>query len=294
MLTMEEIEKRLIDVGYIPSKKIVTAVFLALNLEKPLLIEGPAGCGKTSLGIALSKMLGYPLIRLQCYEGILVEQTIYEWNYHKQILRIQIDSARGSLDDTEASIFSEEFLLERPLLKALRSEKAVLLIDEIDKADEAFEAFLLEFLGERQITIPELGTIRAPEGQKLYTVITSNNSRELSEPLRRRCIYLYLDFPPMELEKRIIKAHCPGIEEKVLEKIVLFVNRLRSMKLQKVPSISEAIDFAKSVMAMNITDLDPRIVEDLLTTLLKVQNDIDMVLDYGLEKLLQGDSSGKW
>ena len=196
---------------------------------------------------------------------------------------------RDALENTESSIFSEEFLVERPLIKALRSKEAVLLIDEIDKADEAFEAFLLEFLGERQITIPELGTIKAPDGQKLYTVITSNNSRELSEPLRRRCIYLYLDFPPVEMEKKIIRMHCPRIEDKVLEKIVTFVSRLRSMKLEKVPSISEAIDFAKSIMALGARDVSAEVVESLLTTLLKVQSDVDHVLRYGIEKLLEGE-----
>ncbi|MEM2133819.1 MAG: MoxR family ATPase [Candidatus Jordarchaeaceae archaeon] len=284
-LKPRDIEDGLISVGYLPNKKIVTTLFLAFQLDKPILVEGPAGCGKTYLGVCTAKLFGFPLIRLQCYEGILPEQSIYEWNYHKQLLRIQMNHLKGE-DGGEKSIFSEEYLLERPLLTALKSPEAVLLIDEIDKADEQFEAFLLELLGERQITIPELGTVRAPPNQKLITVLTSNSSRELSEPLKRRCLHLYLDYPPRDLEKRIILLNCPQLYDEFVENILSFVENLRSMRLQKVPSIAESIDFARSLIAIGKSELDPDTVNSLLSTLLKVKSDIDLVARKGIENLL--------
>ncbi len=280
-----DIEESLIKVGYLPNQKIVTTLFLAFQLDKPILVEGPAGCGKTYLGVCTAKLFDFPLIRLQCYEGILPEQSIYEWNYHKQLLRIQMNHLQDN-DGSEKSIFSEEYLLERPLLTALKSPEAVLLIDEIDKADEQFEAFLLELLGERQITIPELGTVEAPNNQKLITILTSNSSRELSEPLKRRCLHLYLDYPPKELEKRIILLNCPQIYDEFVDNILDFVENLRNLRLQKIPSIAESIDFAKSLLAIGKNDLDADTVNSLLSTLLKIKNDVDMVKRKGIENLL--------
>ncbi|MEM3586016.1 MAG: MoxR family ATPase [Candidatus Jordarchaeaceae archaeon] len=292
-LKLSDIEEGLIKVGYLPNKKIVTTLFLAFQLDKPILVEGPAGCGKTYLGVCTAKMFGFPLIRLQCYEGILPEQSIYEWNYHKQLLRIQMNHLRDNDGGSEKSIFSEEYLLERPLLTALKSPEAVLLIDEIDKADEQFEAFLLELLGERQITIPELGTVRAPENQRLITILTSNSSRELSEPLKRRCLHLYLDYPPRELEKRIILLNCPQMYDEFVDNILEFVDNLRSLKLQKAPSIAESIDFARSLLAIGKNELDPETVNSLLSTLLKIKSDIDLVKRKGIENLLNnGNSKG--
>lgn len=292
-LKLQDIEEGLVRVGYLPSKRIVTTLFLAFQLDKPILVEGPAGCGKTYLGVCTAKMFGFPLIRLQCYEGILPEQSIYEWNYHKQLLRIQMNHLKDNDDGCEESIFSEDYLLERPLLTALKSPEAVLLIDEIDKADEQFEAFLLELLGERQITIPELGTVRAPENQKLITILTSNSSRELSEPLKRRCLHLYLDYPPKELEKKIILLNCPQMYDEFVDNILDFVENLRNLKLQKAPSIAESIDFARSLLAIGKNDLDPDTVNSLLSTLLKVKSDIDVVKRKGIENLLNnGNSKG--
>ncbi|MEM2145683.1 MAG: MoxR family ATPase [Candidatus Jordarchaeaceae archaeon] len=292
-LKLQDIEEGLVRVGYLPSKKIVTTLFLAFQLDKPILVEGPAGCGKTYLGVCTAKMFGFPLIRLQCYEGILPEQSIYEWNYHKQLLRIQMNHLKDNDYGCEESIFSEDYLLERPLLTALKSPEAVLLIDEIDKADEQFEAFLLELLGERQITIPELGTVRAPENQKLITILTSNSSRELSEPLKRRCLHLYLDYPPKELEKKIILLNCPQMYDEFVDNILDFVENLRNLKLQKTPSIAESIDFARSLLAIGKNDLDPDTVNSLLSTLLKVKSDIDVVKRKGIENLLNnGNSKG--
>ncbi|MFB0561996.1 MAG: AAA family ATPase [Candidatus Lokiarchaeia archaeon] len=284
-LKPKDIEDNLINAGYLPNPKIVTTLFLAFQLDKPILVEGPAGCGKTYLGVCTARLFGFPLIRLQCYEGILPEQSIYEWNYHKQLLKIQMNHLQDN-DGNEKSIFSEEYLLERPLLTALKSPKAVLLIDEIDKADEQFEAFLLELLGERQITIPELGTVEAPTDQKLITVLTSNSSRELSEPLKRRCLHLYLDYPPKELEKKIILLNCPEMYDDFVDNILDFVENLRSLRLQKIPSIAESIDFARSLLAIGKNDLDADTVNSLLSTLLKIKSDLDLVKRKGIENLL--------
>lgn len=284
-LKPKDIEDSLIKVGYLPNQKIVTTLFLAFQLDKPILVEGPAGCGKTYLGVCTSKLFGFPLIRLQCYEGILPEQSIYEWNYHKQLLKIQMNHLKDN-DGCENSIFSEEYLLERPLLTALKSPGAVLLIDEIDKADEQFEAFLLELLGERQITIPELGTVEAPKNQKLIAILTSNRSRELSEPLKRRCLHLYLDYPPKELEKKIILLNCPQMYDDFVDNILDFIENLRNLRLQKIPSIAESIDFARSLLAIGKNDLDPDTVNSLLSTLLKIKSDIDLVKRKGIENLL--------
>ncbi|MGQ9722858.1 MAG: AAA family ATPase [Candidatus Jordarchaeum sp.] len=290
-LKPKDIEESLVRVGYLPNQKIVTTLFLAFQLDKPILVEGAAGIGKTYLGVCTAKLFGFPLIRLQCYEGILPEQSIYEWNYHKQLLKIQMNHLRDN-DGCEKSIFSEEYLLERPLLTALKSPQAVLLIDEIDKADEQFEAFLLELLGERQITIPELGTVQAPENQKLITVLTSNSSRELSEPLKRRCLHLFLEYPPKELEKRIILLNCPQMYDEFVDNILDFLENLRSLRLQKIPSIAESIDFARSLLVIGKSDLDPETVNSLLSTLLKIKSDVDIVKRKGIENLLGTGNDG--
>ncbi len=273
----EQLRDKLESVGYLCAPQLEVSTFLALRLNKPLLVEGPAGAGKTQLAVSLSQALGYELIRLQCYEGLDSTHALYEWNYHKQILRLQSDRLRGAAwEEVEEQIFSPAYLLERPLLRALTaSRRTVLLIDEVDKADEEFEAFLLEFLGEFQVSIPEYGVIRAH--QRPLVVLTSNRARELSEALRRRCFYLYLDFPTVELERNILRVRVPDLDEALREHVARFVHTLRKLQLRKHPSVAEAIDWARSLLALGIRELqDPR-TRQTLGVLLKNDEDLDTV-----------------
>ncbi|MFB3099668.1 MAG: AAA family ATPase [Acidimicrobiia bacterium] len=261
--------------GYLTDTTIEQVVFLAARLEKPILAEGPAGVGKTALALALAEATGRPLVRLQCYEGLDEAKALYEWNYHKQLLRLQSDEGKA-WDDLEEGIFSEPFLLERPLLAAIRSkEPVVLLIDEVDRVEVETEALLLEVLDSFQITIPELGTIRATS--RPLVVLTSNNTRELSEALRRRCLYLNIPYPTIERERAILSARVPDLDEILAHRIAEVVASIRSMPLRKPPSVSETIDWARTLLALGIESVDTEALDGTLNVLLKYQADIDKV-----------------
>lgn len=257
------------------SDDLAVAMHLALTLERPLLLEGAAGVGKTQLAASLAAERDTKLIRLQCYEGLDAAQAIYEWNYQRQLLTIRAAAEDGETGKAvEDRIFSRDFLLERPLLAAITQDRPpVLLIDEIDRADEEFEAYLLEILSEFQITIPELGTISA--ATKPIVILTSNGTRDLSDALRRRCLYAYVDYPDRNTELAILDARCPGIESRLGAQIVGFVQRLREEELEKVPGIAETLDFAAALMGLGIADLtsDPAALQHTLSTLLKTQSD---------------------
>lgn len=272
----KELIPRIDELGYVIEDELATVLFLMLKLEKPLLLEGNPGVGKTRVAYILSELLGFPLVRLQCYEGLDVNNAIYEWNYQKQILAIQLhEHSEKTLREKEHLIFGEEYLLKRPLLQAISSEKpCVLLIDEIDRADEEFEAFLLELLSDFQISIPELGTIRAP--YKPLVVLTSNRTRELSDALKRRCLYHWVNYPSMEKEVRIIKKHVPDIEERLAEEIVGYVDRMRNLKLDKSPGIAETIDWARGIALLH--DADYPLIRSL-SCLLKSDQDIRRVTE---------------
>ena len=260
-------------VGYLADERIATVVFLAGKLGKPLLIEGPAGVGKTELAKALSRSLEMPLLRLQCYEGVDESKVLYEWNYRKQLLRIQAEQG-ADWTQIEEDIFSEPFLLERPVLKALRSaEPVVLLIDEIDKLDFEAEALLLEVLSDWQVTIPEMGTVAGE--QTPIVVLTSNSERELSEALKRRCLFLHLDYPTKEREQAIVLAHVPGIKEELARQIVGVTASLRELGLKKAPSIAEALDWGRTLVHLSMKELDDQTVRNTLPVLLKFQSDIE-------------------
>ncbi|SEE13109.1 MoxR family ATPase [Streptomyces sp. TLI_105] len=270
--SVDDVAERLATTGYLASPAVATTVFLADRLGKPLLVEGPAGVGKTQLAKAVTEATGARLVRLQCYEGVDESRALYEWNHAKQLLRIT--AGRGeSWDETRTDIFGEEFLLPRPLLTAIRSEEpTVLLVDETDKADVEVEGLLLEVLGDFQVTVPELGTITAT--RRPFTVLTSNASRELSEALRRRCLFLHIGFPEEELERRIVTLKVPGLDAELAASVVRVVGALRAMDLRKVPSVSETIDWARTLLALGADRLDEGVVRETLGVLLKHQEDI--------------------
>ena len=270
--SVADVTERLSAAGYLTDDAIATTVFLADRLGKPLLVEGPAGVGKTELAKAVAQATGSELIRLQCYEGLDEARALYEWNYKKQLLRIQASKDDDSWDDIHDDVFAEEFLLSRPLLTAIRrTEPTVLLIDETDKADVEVEGLLLEVLSDFQITIPELGTISA--ARRPIVVLTSNATRELSEALKRRCLYLHLDYPSAEREKAIVLSRVPEIAEQLADQLVQTVRALRSMELKKSPSISESIDWARTLLALGLDTLDEAAVKDTLGVVLKHASD---------------------
>ena len=263
--------------NYLADDRIAQVVFLANRLDKPILVEGPAGVGKTELAKALAAASGRALIRLQCYEGLDESKALYEWNYKKQLLRIQAGENRA-WEEIEGDIFSEEFLLTRPLLEAIRSPEAVvLLIDEIDRVEVETEALLLEVLSEFQVSIPELGTITART--QPMVVLTSNNTRELSEALKRRCLFLHIEYPSVEREKEILLARVPELPAYLADQVSRLVHSIRSIQLRKPPSISESLDWARTLLALEVRTLDDEIVQDTLHVLLKYQTDIDKVAD---------------
>lgn len=269
-----EVADALKGAGYLSTDRISQVVFLAERLEKPVLVEGPAGVGKTELAKALAAIHERRLIRLQCYEGLDESKALYEWNYRKQLLRLQAET--GDWDTVEGDIFTEPFLLERPLLEALRSaEPVILLIDEVDRVEIETEALLLEVLADFQASIPELGTIVA-QSQPLV-VLTSNNTRELSDALKRRCLFLYIDYPDVEREREILLTRVPELPQRLAEQIAGVVRHIRSLPLRKPPSVSESIDWARTLLALGIDEVNEGVTVDTLNVLLKYQADLDKV-----------------
>ena len=266
--------ERLRTVDYLADTAIAGVVYLADRLEKPVLVEGPAGVGKTELAKAIAEVTGSRLIRLQCYEGLDESKALYEWNYKKQLLRIQADREHESdWADVETDIFSESFLLTRPLLEAIRSEEPiVLLIDEVDRVEIETEALLLEVLSDFQVSIPELGTIVGK--QRPIVLLTSNNTRELSEALKRRCLYLHIDYPELEREKEIVRVRVPEIDDELADQIAQVVRSIRALDIKKAPSISETIDWARTLLFLGHKSIDPQVIGETLHVLLKYQTDI--------------------
>jgi len=276
--SVAEVKEALAKVGYLADEPAALVSFLAQRLGKPILVEGPAGVGKTELAKALSRATGRELIRLQCYEGLDEAKALYEWNYRKQLLRIQAGGSEHGWDDVHGDIFSEEFLLERPLMQAIASsEPVVLLIDEIDKTDQEFEAMLLELLSDFQITIPELGQVSATTMP--IVVLTSNNSRELTEALKRRCLYLWLDYPDIEREMEIVRLHAPELPETLARRLVEVVRMIRALNLKKPPSIAESIDWARTLLLMGAEDIDRETFEQSMSIIVKHRTDIDLVAE---------------
>ncbi|RJP78475.1 MAG: MoxR family ATPase [Desulfobacteraceae bacterium] len=289
--SVEDVQKKLSEADYIASREIATIVFLAAATQKPLLVEGPAGVGKTELSKAIAGTLGRELIRLQCYEGLDEAKSLYEWEYAKQLLYTQIvkekiqdfiseshtlAEAVDKIAQQEDAFFSERFIQTRPLLQAISSpEPVVLLIDEVDKSDPEFEAFLLELLSDFQVSIPELGTRKAVHIP--FVVLTSNNYRDISDALKRRCLYLYIDYPDQALEARIVRMKIPGIQEKLVEQLVDAIVKIRKMDLKKKPSISETLDWAASLIALQVQDLTPEVMIDTLNVICKYRADTDLV-----------------
>jgi MoxR-like ATPase len=282
-----EVRDSLERAGYLASESTALVSYLAERLGKPVLVEGPAGVGKTELAKALSRASGRRLIRLQCYEGLDEAKALYEWNYRKQLLRIQTEGEDTGWREVHDDIFSEEFLLTRPLLQAISSaEPVVLLIDEIDKTDQEFEAMLLEVLSDFQISIPELGVVEAKS--RPLVLLTSNNSRELTEALKRRCLYLWLDYPEVERELEIVRLHAPELSESVARKLVEVVHMVRNLDLKKPPSIAESIDWARALLLLGADDIDQSVLERTMSIIVKHRTDLDVVAERVGVKLQDG------
>jgi MoxR-like ATPase len=304
--SVDEIQEKLRRQGYITDKKIATVVYLASKLGKPVLVEGPAGVGKTELAKVVAAATGRTLIRLQCYEGLDEAKALYEWEYSKQLLYTQILKDRfseamagaGTLRDAadrvgreDSVFFSERFIVPRPLMRAITSEEpALLLIDEVDKSDPEFEAFLLEVLSDFQVTVPELGTIKAKQVPLVF--LTSNDAREMSDALKRRCLHLWIDYPNEELELRILDAKVPGIDERLAREVVEVMHRVRKLDLKKTPSISETLDWARALIALNATELESELVSDTLNVILKYEGDVQKAQNE-LAKLLERKTAEK-
>jgi MoxR-like ATPase len=286
-ISIDEARGGLAGVGYLADESTALVSFLAGRLGKPVLVEGPAGVGKTELSKALSRATDRRLIRLQCYEGLDEAKALYEWNYRKQLLRIQAEAADTGWQEVKEDIFGDEFLLPRPLLTAISTdEPVVLLIDEIDKTDQEFEAMLLEILSDFQVSIPELGVVEARS--RPLVVLTSNNSRELTEALKRRCLYLWLDYPTVERELEIVRLHAPTLSEQVARKLVEVVHMVRSLDLKKPPSIAESIDWARALLLLGADDLDESVLERTMSIIVKHRTDLDVVAERVGVKLADG------
>ncbi len=293
-VSIEDIQKGFGNIGYICSRQIATTLYLAFHLEKPILVEGPAGVGKTEVAKTAATYLDKPLIRLQCYEGLDESKALYEWKYGKQLLYTQIlkEKLNEILKDTKGLgpsiaklhqhddiFFSTHFLEPRPLLSAIQSkEGAVLLVDEVDKSDQEFEAFLLEILSDFQVSVPEIGTIQATS--KPFVFLTSNNTREMSEALKRRCLHLFIPFPDTKLEKEIIRVRVPDVSEDLRSQLVSFIQQVRKLDLKKLPSVSETIDWAKVLVLLHSSALDPELIKETLNIFLKFEDDIDIVNEH--------------
>jgi len=299
--TIDALEQRLEGVSYFADRSLSTAIFLSLRLQRPLFLEGEAGVGKTEVAKVLARLLDRRLIRLQCYEGLDVSSAVYEWDYSRQMLEIRLLEAEGgvgrtvSREEARRDLFSEDFLLKRPLLQAVAVEEAgepapVLLIDELDRADEEFEAFLLEVLSDFQVTVPEIGTLRAEEPP--IVVITSNRTREIHDALRRRCLYHWIDYPPYDKELRIVEAKVPEAAEALAGEVVRFVQELRGAELYKRPGVAETLDWLRALVALDRETLTPKTIDATLGVLLKYQDDIEQVRDTGIERLLGHAEAG--
>jgi MoxR-like ATPase len=285
--SVEAMGDGLASVGYLAGESTALVSFLAAKLGKPVLVEGPAGVGKTELAKALARASERKLIRLQCYEGLDEAKALYEWNYRKQLLRIQTEAAGTGWEDVQEDIFGEEFLLTRPLLQAIaEKDPVVLLIDEIDKTDQEFEAMLLEVLSDFQISIPELGVIEA--SSRPLVLLTSNNSRELTEALKRRCLYLWLDYPDVERELEIVRLHAPELSDTVARKLVEVVHMVRGLDLKKPPSIAESIDWARALLMLGADDIDGAVFERTMSIIVKHRTDLDVVAERVGVKLSDG------
>jgi MoxR-like ATPase len=285
--TIQDVRARLAEVGYLAGESAALVTYLAGRLGKPVLVEGPAGVGKTELAKAVSRATGRSLIRLQCYEGLDEAKALYEWNYRKQLLRIQTEAADAGWQEVRDDIFGEEFLLSRPLLTAISTDRpVVLLIDEIDKTDQEFEAMLLEVLSDFQISIPELGLVEART--RPFVLLTSNNSRELTEALKRRCLYLWLDYPSVERELEIVHLHAPELDAQIARKLVEVIHMVRALDLKKPPSIAESIDWARALLLLGAEDVDGAVLERTMSIIVKHRTDLDLVAERVGVKLRDG------
>lgn len=288
MKEITEFQTRLAEAGYVAEKDLAATLLLQTKLHRPLLLEGDAGVGKTEIAKTLAKVFDCPLIRLQCYEGLDVNSAVYEWNYQHQLLAIKMqETEAASLESKDHDIFSEKYLLKRPLLQAITMDKSpVLLVDEIDRADEEFEAFLLEVLSDFQISIPELGTIKATT--KPHVILTSNGTRELSDALRRRCLYHYVDYPSFDKELRIITTRMPEVSQRLAGQVVEYVQSLRKMDLRKIPGVAETLDWTAALLKLDISSLDqdPELIMNTLMCLIKTKEDQDLINREASDRLI--------
>jgi MoxR-like ATPase len=287
--SIDELKDKLAEQGYISDPVLATTIFLSLKLGKPVFLEGEPGVGKTEIAKTMAEILGSELIRLQCYEGLDTATALYEWNYPKQMLEVRIEEARyADREKIGRDIFSEDYLLKRPLLRALQYEgeaPPVLLIDEVDRSDEEFEAFLLEMLSDFQITIPELGTIKAKKPP--VVVLTSNRTRELHDALKRRCLYHWIDYPSLEKEMAIVAARLPGVQASLAKQVCAFMQQIRQRDLYKRPGVAETLDWAAALIALGVSDLDAKTIEDTLGCILKYKGDIDQMSGEDLDAVLE-------